>query len=134
MSDKMEIEQLFYKLGKILFIIIIIVVAVLYITDCEILKFMPECRFYSVTGIYCPGCGGTRAVKALLRGDLIRSFLYHPFVLYFATGYIVFMIYEFCKKHFRNSWKVFPVECIICIGVGVLLLQWIVKVILQFVL
>ena len=41
------------------------------------LIFMP-CLFHAMTGFYCPGCGGTRAVAALLRGDLVSSFCYHP--------------------------------------------------------
>lgn len=130
----MEIEKLFYKLGKILLVIIAVVVLALWITDFEIINWFPECGFFATTGLYCPGCGGTRAVKSLLRGNLVQSFLYHPFVLYFVGGYTVFMVYEFCKKHFKIFHRVFPVEIVICIGVSVLLLQWIVKIILQFVL
>lgn len=43
------------------------------------------CMFRMLTGLYCPGCGGTRAVKALLTGHPIQSFLYHPVVLYVAA-------------------------------------------------
>ena len=125
---------MFYKLGKICLVIGAIGIAVLLITDFEIISWYPKCDFLSKTGLYCPGCGGTRAVKSLLRGDLIRSFLFHPFVPYSVIMYIVFMLYVFLKKHFKLFKKVFPVESVICISVGVLLLQWIVKVILQFVL
>lgn len=30
---------------------------------------VPLCPFHSITGGYCPGCGATRAVHALLAGD-----------------------------------------------------------------
>ena len=42
----------------------------------------PACVFYRLTGWYCPGCGGTRAVLNLLRGNILKSFFYHPFVPY----------------------------------------------------
>jgi Protein of unknown function (DUF2752) len=32
--------------------------------------FYPVCQFHQLTGLNCPGCGGTRAVYALLHGDL----------------------------------------------------------------
>lgn len=130
----METEQIFYTLGKIFLVISVIAFAVLMITDFKILSGIGGCIFFERTGLYCPGCGGTRAVISLLRGKVVQSFLYHPFVIYFAVTYTIFMVYEFCKKHFRLFKKVFPVEIFIYIGVGVLLLQWIVKVILQFVL
>ena len=38
-----------------------------------------------MTGLYCPGCGGTRAVRALLSGHPVLSFLYHPVVPYMAS-------------------------------------------------
>ena len=30
----------------------------------------PACVFHQVTGLYCPGCGGTRAMHALVHFDL----------------------------------------------------------------
>ncbi|MGE4301255.1 MAG: DUF2752 domain-containing protein [Victivallaceae bacterium] len=35
---------------------------------------LPECPFFMVTGLYCPGCGGTRAAYAFLHGDFITGF------------------------------------------------------------
>ena len=34
---------------------------------------LPKCLFHEWTGLYCPGCGSTRALYALLHGDLKTS-------------------------------------------------------------
>ena len=47
--------------------------------------FKMPCLFQQMTGLYCPGCGGTRAVRALLAGHPFLSFLYHPVVPYMAV-------------------------------------------------
>ena len=47
--------------------------------------FKMPCLFQQMTGLYCPGCGGTRAVRALLAGLPFLSFLYHPVVPYMAV-------------------------------------------------
>ena len=43
------------------------------------------CLFRSLTGLYCPGCGGTRALRFLLKGDVMKSLWYHPLVGYMAA-------------------------------------------------
>lgn len=35
-----------------------------------------------MTGLYCPGCGGTRAVWYLIQGHWLLSLRFHPLVLY----------------------------------------------------
>lgn len=50
------------------------------------------CLFHSLTGYYCPGCGGTRAVTSLLHGHVLESLYYHPFVVYAAAVCAVFMV------------------------------------------
>lgn len=50
-------------------------------------KLMAPCVLHSISGLYCPGCGGTRAILALLNGHVITSFICHPLVPYTAiTG------------------------------------------------
>lgn len=39
---------------------------------------MPDCLFLSMLGLYCPGCGGTRAVFAFFSGQFFRSLCYFP--------------------------------------------------------
>jgi hypothetical protein len=37
------------------------------------------CAFRRLTGIPCPGCGLTRAMAALARGQLVLALHFHPF-------------------------------------------------------
>lgn len=48
----------------------------------QLLGPIPPCALHALTGYYCPGCGGTRAVYALLHGHVLRAFFYHPVVPY----------------------------------------------------
>lgn len=55
--------------------------------------FLPnsECIFYRMLGLYCPGCGGTRAVHALLKGHFLESLRYHIAVPFTAILYVYYM-------------------------------------------
>lgn len=50
------------------------------------------CPVYSLTGLFCPGCGGTRAFRLLFQGKLIASIICHPLVIYGMAVFGVFMI------------------------------------------
>lgn len=68
--------------------------------------FRLPCLLHSVTGLYCPGCGGTRAVLALLRGDFYQSFVYHPFVIYCAAVGGWFMLSQFIERVSRHHIRI----------------------------
>ena len=72
-------DRIFYIMGLVLLgglvmVEILAAAGVLTLTD---LGF--SCSFLSVTGLYCPGCGGTHAVCALAGGHLWESFRYRSF-------------------------------------------------------
>ena len=46
---------------------------VLYFFNPTSYHFYPVCQFHHLTGLNCPGCGATRALYALLHGDLITA-------------------------------------------------------------
>lgn len=44
------------------------------------------CAFRQATGIPCPGCGLSRALASLLRGDLTTGLTFHAFAPLLAAG------------------------------------------------
>ncbi len=54
--------------------------AVLLILTLFFLLDMPLCPTRFVLGLPCPGCGFTRATNALLHGQPLSAWLYHPLV------------------------------------------------------
>lgn len=50
-----------------------------------------ECALYKQLGVYCPACGGTRAMGALIRFELLDSLRYNPLV---PIGALVLVAYE----------------------------------------
>jgi hypothetical protein len=46
-------------------------------------RLIPPCPFHAVTGLWCPGCGATRATHALLHGDVSAAFGYNAMYVLF---------------------------------------------------
>jgi hypothetical protein len=52
--------------------------------------YLPKCPFHLLTGLYCPGCGATRATYYLVRGQLTTAFHYQP--LFIVMLPVVFLL------------------------------------------
>lgn len=49
------------------------------------------CPFRAVTGIACPTCGGTRALLAAARGELVAALRLNPLVALATTGLLLWV-------------------------------------------
>lgn len=87
-TDKL-LDKCFYIIGWV-FIAIGIIVFALYRAGVLPVIHVAPCMIHSMTGYYCPGCGGTRATYALLHGKIITSLYYHPIVVYGSCGRLVY--------------------------------------------
>lgn len=86
------------------------------------------CLFHEWTGLYCPGCGGTRAVKALITGHPVISFWYHPLVLYCAAVALLFAVsYGIWWKTKNPRFRLYLNNSYIYAGIGITVANFIFK-------
>jgi Protein of unknown function (DUF2752) len=72
--------------------------------------FYPRCPFYSIFHLECPGCGATRALAALLRGDLAGAMRFNAFVTSLfplMTLYLVVSYWRFLRAE-TFQWPTLP--------------------------
>lgn len=133
------INRIFYKLGIIILLILIAAILLQNSGLLNLTDLLYPCLFHRISGLYCPGCGGTRAVKALLEGHFIDCLFYHPFVFYCAVMYLLFMgshtaekLYSYILKKKSPHKKSFVRGLdfrvsYVYIGIIIILLQWMIK-------
>jgi hypothetical protein len=54
--------------------------------------FFPQCSFKALTGLHCPGCGLTRAIHALVHGDIVRALSMNPFFVLASPLFTVLLM------------------------------------------
>jgi hypothetical protein len=82
----------------------------LYAVDPNRHAVYPQCLLYHTTGLYCAGCGATRAIYALLHGRVLEALHDNalfitmlPLILYVAGSYAL-------KAWRANAWPEVTVE------------------------
>ncbi|MDF1659351.1 MAG: DUF2752 domain-containing protein [Verrucomicrobiales bacterium] len=75
-------------------------------------SWLPKCSLNQLTGLYCPGCGNTRATQALLNGDLAAAWqqnaafvLAIPFLTWGAGRLWFAWVFPGRLKPLRFDWK-----------------------------
>ena len=74
------------KAMQILWLIVLPAALFIFITMSDtifsIAANLPPCPFYRIIGLYCPACGNTRSLAALMHGDILQSLRYNITVLF----------------------------------------------------
>lgn len=116
-------------IGSLLFLLVGVLGMVLfYFLPVSWEDYTVSCWIHERSGLYCPGCGGTRAVFALLHGRIVLSFLYHPIVLYILFIYLMIVFKGILHVISRGKvpymkWRLFYVY----FGISIVIVQFLVK-------
>jgi len=98
------IEDDFFFLGILLAVFIAAAALLSLLLQYQIQ--LPPCWFHLITGYYCPGCGGTRALRALFHGHLWQAVWFHPFVPYTIAVYLYFMATQTVERISRKRFRI----------------------------
>lgn len=119
-----------YKILKRDFIIVnaavgVAILVTLIVMLLQQLKVLPSypCGLRQLFGIYCPGCGGTRAMIALFHGHFLRSLVCNPaiilgglLILYYEIGVIFTLIKKNGKRYFYyRKWPLYSYLMVVAV-------------------
>ena len=131
-----RVDGQFFVFGWVAIAVLLLVGVFVKVTGFNPLRLLGPCLLHALSGYYCPGCGGTRAVKFLLRGEIVKSFCYHPIVLYAVVLGGWFMISQTIERvsrgkvrigmHFREiyMWLALSIIIVNCLVKNMALLIW----------
>ena len=131
-----RVDGQFFVFGWAAIAVLLLVGVFVKVTGFNPLRLLGPCLLHALSGYYCPGCGGTRAVKFLLRGEIVKSFCYHPIVLYAVVLGGWFMISQTIERasrgkvrigmHFRElyMWLALSIIIVNCLVKNMALLIW----------
>ncbi len=103
-------------------IIVLLLLKYKVFPDFNILTAMRPCIWHTLTGYFCPGCGGTRSVVALVHGRFLVCAVNYPLVAYTVLMYAWFMISQTIERLSRGrfavgmKWR----SCYLWIAMGIL--------------
>lgn len=86
----------------VLLLIIIVLLVFIYFADSTKGPILP-CYINKLTGLYCPGCGMTRALHSILRLEFYQALRYNGLSFIMPLLYIIY--YIFMRKEFESISK-----------------------------
>lgn len=104
--------------------------AIVWVAAGDSLPVHPVCLFRALTGIPCPGCGGTRVARLLLKGEFLQSVLLNPLAVFvcLCIPLLLILLFVDCvrktdrvKRLLCRTWKPLPTVIVLVL----ILANWI---------
>ena len=130
-KEKTYNDYIFFSI--LIAIFILIIAYILYVLLGKPAIF--NCLIYEKFGIYCPGCGCTRAFICLMHGKIIDSLYYNPTVLYTVIILILYIGSTIIAKILKKENSKFVMKynpVFLYMGIFILLGTCIIKNIINF--
>lgn len=92
-------------------------------------SFYPKCMFHAATGGWCPGCGGTRALYHLARGELAEAVGQNALVVLVAVPFVVCILGKQLRFALTGIWKPLkqsPERTVLIVGI-IVVTFWILR-------
>jgi len=67
-------------------------------------SFYPRCPFFALTHHYCPGCGATRAIAALLHGNVSQALHFNAAITLLAPLALYYLLVSYWVAQRENRW------------------------------
>jgi hypothetical protein len=96
-------------------------------------QWLPKCPFHELTGLWCPGCGATRATCALARGDVVDAIRHNvllvPALALLVWLWVTYVLRAFVPATAEARWARSPLTWLRrpCWLVGVVVGFWILR-------
>jgi len=84
-------------------IIALLMLAILYVHFSSKYNLGIPCMFYKISGLYCSGCGLTRAAGAMLRLDFYQAFKYNALSVILFPLLLIFIVITIWEHVFDKS-------------------------------
>lgn len=85
--------------------ILIVLAILLFFFWKPVVSLFGACPFYTLTGLWCPGCGATRMFLALKSFDLWSAFRYNPLVFLLLAYLVILLI--LCNLNLFFGWTAY---------------------------
>ena len=124
---RMDVDECLFLFGNIALIIGLLIGIFVLVYQIPI-GSGDNCIFYRYTNLYCVGCGGTRAMLAFFKGNLLVSMKYHAFTTYGMSLYFIYMGSHYLSRLTKGRVKGLHFRMVyIYIGVALLVGQFILR-------